>query len=631
MEKKKETKPKIEIIRHSLAHVMALALQRIYKKVQYGIGPDTENGFYYDVLTKKPLTNEDLEKIEIEMKEVIKENLVFSKFELTIAEGVSLFKNLEQKFKLELIEDLKKYGTTNATEIEKLKELPKSKIKGAKTITVYTLGDKIKNKKDILKSKDVFVDLCKGPHIKSTGLIPESFKLTSVAGAYFRGSEKNKMLTRIYGISFENDSELKEYLSFLEEAEKRDHRKIGKDLDLFSIDDYVGPGLVLWHPKLSILREEIELYWRKEHRKRGYQYVYTPNVGLDNLWKTSGHLDFFKEGMYPGMSMDAKDKREKTTYYVKPMSCPFHVRIYKSRLHSYQELPIRYCELGSVYRYEDSGVLHGMLRVRGFTQDDAHVICREDQFIEEVNSILDFALDMNRDFGFNKLNVYLSVRDPKIKNKYVGEKKVWDLAEKTLEEILKKRDIYYKKEIGGAKFYGPAIDLKAVDAMGREWQGTTIQLDMNLPSRFGMSYVGSDNKEHTPIMIHRTLLGSMERFVGTLIEQFAGAFPLWLSPNQVVILPIGEKNLEYASSINSSLIAKNIRSEVWLENETLSKRIRKAEMNKVPYIVVVGDKEQEHNIIAVRERFIGDAGAFSIEDFIARLLKEIEEKTIKSK
>ena len=629
---KKEKKPEIEVIRHSLAHVMALALNRLYKKVQFGIGPETETGFYYDVLTKTPITVEDLEKIEKEMRNILKENLSFNKFELTINEAVSLFGKLEQKFKLELIEDLKKYGTTNASEIEKLKELPKSKIKGAKTVTVYVLGEKPKTKKDILKMKDkIFIDLCKGPHVKSTGLIPESFKLMSVAGAYFRGSEKNKMLTRIYGIAFNDRFELEEYGKLLEEAERRDHRKIGKDLDLFSIDEYVGGGLVLWHPKLSLVREEIELYWRKEHRKRGYDYVYTPNIGLSNLWETSGHLDFFKEGMYPGMSMETKDKKEKTTYYVKPMSCPFHVRIYKSKLRSYQELPIRYCELGSVYRYEDSGVLHGMLRVRGFTQDDAHVICREDQFVSEVNSILDFALDMNKDFGFNKLNVYLSVRDPKIKNKYVGEKKVWDLAEKTLEEILKKRDLYYKKEPGGAKFYGPAIDLKAVDAMGREWQGTTIQLDMNLPTRFGMTYIGSDNQEHTPIMIHRTLLGSLERFVGTLIEQYAGAFPLWLTPVQVVILPIGEKNLEYANTLNSLLKSKEIRTEVWLENETLSKRIRKAEMQKIPYIVVVGDKEQEHNIIAVRERFVGDLGVFPIEDFVKKLLEEIDNKTIKSK
>ncbi len=371
------------------------------------------------------------------------------------------------------------------------------------------------------------------------------------------------------------------------------------------------------------------MYWRLEHRKRGYNYVYTPHIGLDNLWLTSGHLETFKESMFPGMAMETKNKNEKTTYYVKPMSCPFHVRIYKSKLHSYQELPIRYCELGSCYRYEDSGVLHGMLRVRGFTQDDAHIICREDQFVAEINNILDFALDINKAFGFDKLNVYLSLRDQKSKTKYIGEKKIWDLAEKTLESVLKDRDVLFKKDIGGAKFYGPAIDLKAVDAMGREWQGTTIQLDMNLPTRFGMKYIGSDGKEHTPIMIHRTLLGSMERFVGTLIEQYAGAFPLWLAPTQVVIIPISEKNIEYARNIKNTLLNKNIRVEINEDNDTLGKKIREAELQKIPYVIVVGQKEEEHQIISVRERKLGDIGNFSINDFVARLETEINNKIIK--
>lgn len=622
----------LEINRHSLAHIMAFALKRMYKNVSYGIGPSNEVGFYYDVLTKKPVSEEDLGLIENEMKKIINEELPFSKKELKISDAIKLFKELKQDFKVELLNDLKDYGTTDQNEILLIKDKKQKKGEKVSLVSIYILG-KIKKDislKDLIKNEDIFIDLCRGPHIKNTKEINlESFKISRVAGAYWRGSEKNKMLTRVYGIAFNDKYDLEEYLKLMEEAEKRDHRKLGKELDLFSIDDYVGPGLVLWHPKLSLVREEIELYWRMEHRKRGYQYIYTPHVGLDNLWATSGHLETFKDGMYPGMAMETKDKNEKAIYYVKPMSCPFHVRVYKSRLHSYQELPIRYCELGSVYRYEDSGVLHGMLRVRGFTQDDAHIICAEEQFVEEINRILDFALDINKSFGFDKLNVYLSVRDQKNKDKYIGEKRVWNLAENTLEEVLKSRDILYKKDVGGAKFYGPAIDLKAVDAMGREWQGTTIQLDMNLPTRFGMKYIGSDGKEHTPIMLHRTLLGSMERFVGTLIEQYAGAFPLWLAPTQVMIIPISEKNIEYANLVRNALAVKNIRVEVNQDNETLGKKIRIAEMQKIPYIVVVGLKEEEHKIISVRERKVGDIGNFSVNDFVTRLEEEIKEKIIK--
>jgi len=633
---KKDTKSKddknLGIKRHSLAHIMALAIKRLYKDVSFGIGPETDNGFYYDVITKKPITEDDLVKIEDEIKKIIKEELNFTKQEIKINEAIKLFTELNQKFKVELLNDLKNYGTTDQNEIILGKD--KKQKKGAKvsTVNIYILGNIKKDVtiKELIKNNSIFIDLCRGPHIKnSKDINVDSFKINKVAGAYWRGSEKNKMLTRVYGLAFNDKYELDEYIKLLVEAEKRDHRKLGKELDLFSVDDYVGAGLILWHPKLSLVREEIELYWRQEHRKRGYSYIYTPHIGLDNLWLTSGHLETFNESMFPGMSMETKDKNEKATYYVKPMSCPFHIRIYKSKLRSYQELPIRYCELGSCYRYEDSGVLHGMLRVRGFTQDDAHIICRDDQFIEEINQILDFALDINKAFGFNKLNVYLSVRDQKNKDKYIGEKKIWDLAEKTLESVLEKRDILYKKDVGGAKFYGPAIDLKAVDAMGREWQGTTIQLDMNLPTRFGMKYIGSDGQEHTPIMLHRTLLGSMERFVGTLIEQYAGAFPLWLAPTQVVIIPISEKNIDYADSIKTLLLNKNIRVVVDKDNETLGKKIRSAEMQKIPYIVILGQKEEEHRIISVRERKVGDVGNFSINDFITKLETEIKEKIIK--
>ena len=622
----------LEMKRHSLAHIMALALKRIYKNISYGIGPSNEVGFYYDVLTSKTISEDGLALIEEEMKKIIKEELPFVKKEVKIGDAIKLFKELKQDFKVELLEDLKAYGTTDQNEIMLIKDKKMKKKDKVSLVNLYILG-KVKKDitiKELVKNQEVFVDLCRGPHIKNTKEIDlNSFKINRISGAYWRGSEKNKMLTRVYGVAFNDKYDLDEYLRLLEEAEKRDHRKLGKDLDLFSIDDYVGPGLVLWHPKLSLVREEIELYWRAEHRKRGYQYLYTPHVGLDNLWKASGHLATFKEGMYPSMAMETKDKKEKTNYYVKPMSCPFHVRIYKSRLHSYQELPIRYCELGTCYRYEESGVLHGMLRVRGFTQDDAHIICAEEQFVDEINNILDFALSINKAFGFNKLNVYLSVREQKKKEKYIGEKKIWDLAEKTLEEVLKSRDLFYKKDIGGAKFYGPSIDLKAVDAMGREWQGTTIQLDMNLPAKLEMKYIGSDGKEHTPIMLHRTLLGSMERFVGTLIEHYAGAFPLWLAPTQVVIVPISEKNLEYANTIKNALALKNIRVELNKDNETLGKKIRASEMQKIPYIVVVGQKEEEHKIISVRERKVGDIGNFSITDFLSRLEEEITKKIIK--
>ncbi len=623
---------KLDVKRHSLAHIMALALKRIYKNVSYGVGPSNETGFYYDVLTKKTINEDSLILIEEEMKKIISEEIPFVKKEVKISEAIKLFTELKQDFKIELLNDLKAYGTTDQNEIIAIGDKKMKKKEKVSSVTLYILG-KVKKDisiKELIQNQDIFIDLCRGPHIKNTREInPESFKINRISGAYWRGSEKNKMLNRIYGVAFNDKYDLDEYLKLLEEAEKRDHRKIGKDLDLFSIDDYVGPGLVLWHPKLSLIREEIELYWRMEHRKRGYQYIYTPHIGLDNLWKASGHLATFKENMFPGMEMETKDKNEKATYYVKPMSCPFHIRIYKSRLHSYQELPIRYCELGTCYRYENSGVLHGILRPRGFTQDDAHVICTEDQFVDEINNILDFALDINKAFGFNKLNVYLSVREIKKKDKYIGEKRIWDLAEKTLEGVLKDRDVLYKKDVGGAKFYGPSIDLKAVDAMGREWQGTTIQLDMNLPTKLDMKYIGSDGKEHTPIMLHRTLLGSMERFVGTLIEHYAGAFPLWLSPMQVVIIPISEKNIEYAKSIKTMLVNKNIRVIVDESNETLGKKIRVSEMQKIPYIVVVGQKEEEHQIISVRERKVGDIGNFSINDFITKLEDEITNKIIK--
>jgi len=577
-------------LRHSAEHVLHCVMQRLYPDLKKVMGPPIEDGFYFDFDLDYKISPDDLPKIEAEMQKMIDANLPIVKKEVSV-------------------EKAKKEFGDNWYKLENIKEIES---RGEK-VSTYVTGTP--------ESPYYDVDLCAGPHVESTGRI-KAFKLLSVAGAYYKGDEKNKMLQRIYGAAFDSKEALDAYLHNLEEAKKRDHRKLGKELDLFSIDEYVGPGLILWHPKLSVVREEIELYWRQEHRKRGYEYVYTPHVGLASLWQTSGHLDFFKEGMYPQMSMGSKSEDEQTTYYVKPMNCPFHVRIYKSRPRSYRELPIRWCELGSVYRYEESGVLHGMLRVRGFTQDDAHIICREDQFVEEVNSILDFGLEINRILGFDKLNVYLSMRDPENKSKYVGEERVWQLAEKTLEEILVKRNIEFKKDVGGAKFYGPAIDLKAVDVIGREWQGTTIQLDMNLPARFGMAYIDQNGKEVAPIMLHRTLLGSMERFVGTLIEHFGGAFPVWLAPVQVAIIPISEKNNEYAQKVSKILKQQNIRVEVDERDEMMQAKIRDAQMKKVPYMLVVGTKEESEETVNVRLRDGKTLGMIKTEEFTQRVAQK---------
>ena len=581
-------------VRHSAEHILTQAMQRLYPdKFIMAMGPATDEGFYFDFesVNDFKISDQDFPKIEAEMVKIVKENLPIIRQEITLDDAKEMF--AQNPYKMEWLSSIKDRG---------------------EVITIYKTGDE-------------FVDLCAGPHVRYTSQV-KAFKLLSVAGAYWHGDEKNKMLTRIYGTAFKSKDELEKYLSNIEEAKKRDHRKIGKDLDLFSIDSSIGPGLILWHPKLSVVREEIENYWRLEHRRHDYQYVYTPHVGMSNLWETSGHLVSFKDGLFPPMSMSSKDTEENTTYFVKPMSCPFHIRIYKSRPRSYRELPLRWCELGSVYRYEESGVLHGMLRVRGFTQDDAHIICREDQFIDEVNKILDFALDMNKTFGFDKLNVYLSVRDPQNNTKYVGEERIWNLAETTLKDILDKRKIDYQTDIGGAKFYGPAIDLKAVDAMGREWQGTTIQLDMNEPSRFQMSYIGDDGQEHTPIMLHRTLLGSMERFVGTLIEHYAGAFPVWLSPLQVRIIPITDNQLEYAKNLERILKENDIRVEIDDKSETMQNKIRNATTEKVPYMIIVGGREAEQKTISVRQRDGQDLGSMTLETFVDQLKDQITKKAL---
>ena len=584
-------------IRHSAQHILEQVVCKLYPGTLMAMGPATDDGFYgdFEFPADISISSEVLPKIEKEMRKLISQNLTFERKEVSADQAREIFKN--NPYKLEWIDLIENRGEKISLYLTKSKEI------------------------------ELFVDLCAGPHVESTREI-KAFKLLSIAGAYWHGDSKNKMLTRIYGTAFPSEEELQSYMTLIDEAKKRDHRKLGKALDLFSIDEYVGPGLVMWHPNLSVVREEIELYWRKEHRRRGYQYVYTPVIGLNNLWQTSGHLEHFADTMFPAMQMTQKDKDEQATYYVKPMSCPFHVRIYNSSIRSYKELPIRLCELGNVYRFESSGALHGMLRVRGFTQDDAHIICRENQFVQEVNDVLDFALSMNKVFGFDKLNVYLSVRDPNNTEKYIKNESVWQLAEHTLEKVLQDRKIAYQKDIGGAKFYGPAIDLKAVDAMGREWQGTTIQLDMNLPKRFGMTYIGEDGQEHTPIMLHRTVLGSMERFVGTLIEQYAGAFPVWLAPVQVKILHVSEKHMPYVNKIKDIIAKEDIRVVADERNNTIGYQIREAHHMKIPYSIIIGDKEVETNTISVRDRKQNTKNNIPLEQFLKNIHAIIDSKSL---
>jgi len=585
-----KSKNNLETMRHSCEHVLTQAMINLWPgKIVMAMGPATNDGFYFDFEQKKGLkiSEADFGKIEKEMQKIIEKNLPIIRKEISIKKAKDIFAG-------------------NPYKLEWLKEIEK---KGQKAVIYRTGND--------------FVDLCAGPHLKSTGEI-SAFKLLSIAGAYWHGDEKNKMLTRIYGACFSSQKKLNDYLNLIEEAKKRDHRKIGKELDLFSQNDELGAGLILWHPKLSLVREEIELWWRKEHRKKGYQYVYTPHIGKKALWDRSGHTGFYKDLMYPPL----KDKRG-DVYFLKPMNCNGHILIYKSKTRSYKDLPLRYCELGTVYRYELEGVRHGILRPRGFTQDDAHIICTKDQMVKEIENSLDFALEMNRVFGFDDLHYEVSTRDPENLEKYTGNEKSWQLAEKTMVDILKKRKVKFSQDPGGAKFYGPSIDLKAKDSLGRLWQGTTIQFDFNLPGKFGMTYVGPEGKQETPIMIHRTLLGSMERFVGVLIEQFAGAFPVWLSPVQVVILPITEKQSAWAKKVAKKLDEVDIRVEINDSNQTLSNRIRQAEKEKVPFIAIIGEREKEAKLITVRQREGLELRNIGPDVFAAKVKKIIETKSLK--
>jgi threonyl-tRNA synthetase len=574
----------INKIRHSLAHIMACVIQEIYPKVKFGIGPEIENGFYYDFDFPIPISENKIQKIEKRMKGLIKQNLIFKKKNITKTEAKKIFK--DQTYKLELIKDLP-----------------------GKIVTIYQVGD--------------FIDLCKGPHIKSTKEInPDAFKLTRIAGAYWKGDEKNKMLTRIYGLAFETKKELEQYLKNQEEAEKRDHRVLGKKLELFMFDDEVGQGLPLWLPKGAWLRKLVMDFAFNTYLERGYEPVSTPHIASTKLWAHSGHLDFYKESLYNSFGIEDEE------YMLKPMNCPLHVQMYKSKRRSYKELPVRWTEMGTVYRYEKSGTLHGLTRVRGFTQDDAHIICTPEQLHKELLSALKLTLYIFNTFGFKELEMNLSVRDPKNKSKFIGKDSEWEKAETELKNVLK--EIGYKNfvyDVGGAVFYGPKIDIKVKDSLGRPWQLSTIQFDFNLPSRFNMEYYGADGKKHTPFMIHRALLGSLERFIGVLIEHYGGAFPLWLSPVQTWVIPINSSHAKYAKEVTKKLKEQGFRVEIKTESETVSKRIREGEIQKIPYLLVVGDKELKAKKISVRQRGKKNIETISLTKFIKDTTIKIENKT----
>jgi len=587
----KKDQNRIEKIRHSLSHLMAMAVLEKFPKAQLGIGPIIENGFYYDFLLPRPIEENELPEIEKRMRELIKKNIPFKKKLVSFAEAEKLFKKLKQPFKVELVRDLKKFGTTEAAEKTRAK---------AKKASLYYSAD--------------FVDLCSGPHVANTKEIqPDSFKLEKIAGAYWRGNEKNKMLTRIYGLAFENKKELDDCSRLFEESQKRDHRKLGQDLDLFSTHEEFGPGLIYWHPKGGRIRVIMEDFWRKAHYKNGYDIVFTPHIGKADLWKTSGHLGFYKENMYSPMKID------KDEYYIKPMNCPFHILIYKNKMRSYRDLPLRWAELGTVYRYEKAGVLHGLLRVRGFTQDDAHLICTPEQMPDEIKRVLDFSLYILRSFGFDDFHIYLATRPEKA----VGEKKKWDDATHALENALKKSKLAYDIDRAGGVFYGPKIDIKIKDALGREWQCTTIQFDFNMPERFKMEYIGADGKAHQPYMIHRALMGSLERFFGALIEHYGGAFPFWLAPVQIKILPVSSAHKTFSEKIKNVFDEHDFRSEIDDSNETINKRIREAELQKIPYTIVVGDKEMNSDNLAVRTRAKKEIINVPIDKFIEVCQKQL--------
>ncbi len=567
-----------EIYRHSAAHILAHAVRELFPDARFAIGPAIEDGFYYDFDVPAPFTPEDLEAIEKRMLEIIKRNSPFVRKEMSRGEALDMFGRMGEAYKTELLESLQD-----------------------ETVSVYEEGG--------------FADLCRGPHVPSAGTI-KAVKLLSVAGAYWRGDEKRKMLQRIYGTAFTAASDLKKHMELLEEIKKRDHRKLGRELDLFSINEEIGAGLILWHPNGAIIRKTMEDFWRDEHLKASYKLLYSPHMARLDLWKTSGHWDFYRENMYSPM------KVEEVEYEIKPMNCPFHIAVYKSGLRSYRDLPVRYAELGTVYRFERSGVLHGLMRVRGFTQDDAHIFAREDQIGEEIKLILDFTLFILNTFGFEDYNIYLSTRP----EKYVGTDESWALATEALKAALEHKGLKYEIDPGEGVFYGPKIDIKVKDSLGRAWQCSTIQVDFNNPERFDVTYRGEDGKPQRPIMIHRALMGSLERFFGILIEHYAGAFPLWLTPVQVDVLTIAERHTEFARQVADALRKEGIRAEENFDNEKIGYKIRQSAVRKVPYSVIIGDREVEEGgtALSIRKRSGESLGPFTLSALTDLLKEEIK-------
>jgi threonyl-tRNA synthetase len=563
--------------RHSASHIMAQAVKDLFPRARLGIGPAISDGFYYDFDVEKPFSADDLEKIEARMREIVKENLPFERRDVKRDEAMDIFKKADEPYKLELLAEL---------------------------------GEEVS-----LYKHDDFVDLCRGPHVPSTGRV-RSFKLLSSAGAYWKGDENNKMLQRIYGAAYEREEDLEKHLALLEEAKKRDHRKLGNELDLFSVHEEAGAGLVYWHPKGAALLEIIMDFWKQEHIKRGYQLVSTPHMARGRLWRSSGHLDFYADNMYV-FDVDGEE------HVIKPMNCPMHMIIYKTRVRSYRDLPLRYAELGTVYRKEKSGVLHGTLRVRGFTQDDGHIFCMPDQLVDELVGVIDLARFMMSAFGFSEYRVDLSLRDPREKEKYMGSDEDWERAESALVQSLERAGLPFERAPGEAVFYGPKIDIKLLDALGRPWQATTIQFDFNLPERFKITYAGKDGRQHTPYVIHRAILGALERFVGTLLEHHAGALPVWMSPVQVRVMTITEEQYEYAESVAEALRSEGLRVEMDSRNEKIGHKIREAETEKIPYMIILGQREVEQKKISLRKRREGDVGQMGIDEFLELARSEI--------
>jgi threonyl-tRNA synthetase len=576
-----DTPEGLEILRHSTSHVMAAAVERLFDEVSFGIGPAIDNGFYYDFDIAEPISAEDLVRIEEEMGRIVDEELPFERIDVTKEEARHVLEERGEKYKLELLEEIEEGE-----------------------ISLYRTGE--------------FVDLCRGPHVPHTGRL-RAFKLLSVAGAYWRGDSSRPQLQRIYGTAFASEKELDDYLNRLEEAEKRDHRVIGRQLDLFSMDEEIGQGLILWHPRGTELREAIESYWKKEHRNRGYQFVSTPHIASEELYRRSGHIPQYEDLMYAPLEIEGKN------YRVKPMNCPGHIKIFQSKMRSYRDLPIRYAELGTVYRYEMSGALHGMLRVRGFTQDDAHIFCTPQQLAGEVEELLGLVDEMMGTFGY-EYQAYLSTR-PEVSLQTATDEE-WERATEALKEGLEARGIDYEVDEGAGTFYAPKIDVKLYDAIGREWQGPTIQVDLNLPKRFGVSYIGDDGEEHECIIVHRAILGSLERFVGGLIEHFAGWFPVWLAPEQVRILPITDDHHEYAHRVRDLLSERGVRVTSDDRNEKTGYKVHEANDDKVPYMLIVGDREVENGTVSVRSHENGDEGPVATEEFIERITREIADKVL---